>query len=207
LAPNGVTLYERRQAQDVPDEPVLERSYERVPDPIRCTAVGQLDFKNLTVDLDGELVPFRNGAADTYPLGAATTFEDGVQPQAEFRYEIVFDKTVSPAPSIAVRMLGITQEHLTGSGWLNHIAGFTCAAGVLHKEFDRRALSLILETLTDNEITVSMLPYYGKNTAKWWRYKWSREARRYQLESVWLTPKRLCRPTTVMAGQCYESAR
>jgi hypothetical protein len=169
--------------------------------------VGQLDFKNLTVDLEGEPVPFQDGEARTYPFGATTVFEDGVQPQAEFRYKIIFDKTVSPASNIAVRVLGITQDHLTGSGWSNHIAGFTCAAGVLHKVFDRSALSLLLETLNDNEITVSMLPYYGKNTAKWWRYKWSREAGRYQLDSVWLTPRRLCRPTTVMAGQCYESAR
>ena len=105
LDPNGLTLYERRQAQDGPDERVLDRSYQRVPDPIRCTDVGQLDFKNLTIDLEGELVPLRNGAADTYLSVGANPFEDGAKPQPEFRYEIIFDSKRQRKPSVRVMSL------------------------------------------------------------------------------------------------------
>ena len=191
LASNGVMFRALRHPPDGSDEQAVDEYYERVPDQIRCGDVTEVDFKNLTFGSHGLVFSFHAGIAQLFTWEGLALAADGkTAPKPDFQAEIGLDKTVSPAPGVKVRFLRFELDHLTGSGWANWVVGFTCAAGTLREVFARHALSLRLESLTDDEVTVSMLPYSGKNTAKWWRYRWSKAVSRYQLDHVWLTPRR-----------------
>lgn len=166
LAPNGAVFREVR-LPDRSEEQATDQYYERVPDPIRCSDVGQIDFKNLTFGSEGLVFPFHDGVAEIYDWeGIAMSAENGTQPKPEFQAEIDLDKTVSPAPGVKVRFLRFELDHLGGSGWRNYVLGFACGGGVLREVFHREAISLRLESLNDDEITVSMLPFDGRNKAK-----------------------------------------
>jgi hypothetical protein len=151
---------------------------------IPCQDVTKLDFKNLTfsngIHHNTRQFAFKNGVAQYYD-------DPEIQKSGppDWRAEIERDTVVQPSRGTAVRFLLIYQGHLTGTGWIYWLVGYSCVNGRLRQVFSRDGLSLKIERLDDSGIVVSKSVKYGSLVETHWSYLWDKAQLRYVLASKW----------------------
>lgn len=151
--------------------------------PLPCTSVEDVDFGNATFDSGGTLFSFHSGKA--YHRDCPDCSER--RNRWDWAAEIEKDVTVVATPGVPVRFLLIHDDHKTGTGWWYHLVGFRCAAITgeankrqLVKVFDHMAMTLHIEKLTDDGVTVSITEQSG--IQRQYRYKWGSQSLTFVLE-------------------------
>lgn len=152
--------------------------------PVSCMSVEDVDFGNTTFDSGGSQFSFHGGKAHHWDC------QDCSERRNKWDWEARIEKdvTVIPTPDVPVRFLLIHDDHKTGTGWWYHLVGFRCAAikgdaqkRQLVKVFDRTAMTLHIEKLTDDGVIVSVTEQGG--VQRQYRYKWDNQRLTFVLEN------------------------
>lgn len=146
-----------------------------------CMRVEDVDFNNATFESDRTLFSFHHGKARRSDCP-----DCGEQSEPwDWKANIEKDVTLNPSPDVTVRFLLVHDEHMTGSGWWYHLVGFRCAPigdqpdrKQLVKVFDRTAMSLRIETLTTDRVTVSITERSGHQ----YPYRWDVRSGSFRLQ-------------------------
>ena len=110
---------------------------------LTCDDVSRIDFKNGVVDLGsfGSFV-FKDGRAcgSEGVLPGQNPACDCASSKCDWDIQIQEDKVLSPEPRWQVRLLVVSESHLTGSGAWGQVLAFECRRGQLTKMLDRSYL-------------------------------------------------------------------
>jgi hypothetical protein len=115
-----------------------------------CADIAKFDFRNYTFEATTRTFAnfgVFNGPAPDGPLKLRNGFslewdwpagqvppEYGNKP--DWQTEIVRDVFVKPEGSQGMRVLSLSKNHLTGTGWFSYIFAFDCTEGRLRKTFE-----------------------------------------------------------------------
>lgn len=160
-------------AEDPANAPTRNKTYATASQLASCSRIEDVDFHNATFESGGTVFSFRHGKAHHRDCP-----ESGDESLPwDWEAEIQKDVLVSPSPKVNVRFLLIHDEHKTGTGWWYHLVGFRCAPGEdassrrqLIKVFERTAMSLRIEKLTNENVTFSITSEGGRRRR--YQYRW-----------------------------------
>lgn len=167
----GTSIAQRHTAQPVQNAP--------------CVAIENVDFQNASFESGGHVFSFHHGKAFSRDCENCEQQE----PRPDWEATIEKDILVSPSPGMEVRFLLVHDVHQTGTGWWYYLMGFRCApsaeasgAKPLLKVFDRKAMFLRVEELTDRNVKVSVV--VGKGVKRHYMYAWDSGTRTYALRNL-----------------------
>jgi hypothetical protein len=128
-----------------------------------CTDIRSFDFKNATIhvaeaDRNESPTPFDSsrGLARTFHLrnGIALSYEDAAPNLGtpDWQTKLVFDRAVHPEPSIWIRVIGLEDDHMSGTGAWHYVLAFSCDKGHLARRFQFTSEGLKLSHLDDHTL-------------------------------------------------------
>jgi hypothetical protein len=155
-----------------------------------CTDIRGVDFSNLKFESVGTVFAFHKGKAHSKDCPACA---DSDKPDWEAHIEQ--DKLIRPSPSVSIRFLLVNNSHLTGAGSWSHVVGFRCmstdspAGSRLLKVFDRKGMSLQLERVDNQSVTLTTFTVPGKPIVEHFAYRWDNGSSLFVLDKKWTTRK------------------
>ncbi len=154
-----------------------------------CTDIRNIDFSNLTFESAGTVFAFHKGKANSRDCPDCVA--DSNKPDWEANIEQ--DRVISPSPGIRIRFLVVDNDHRTGTGSWIHVVGFRCEPsgspddGRLLKVFDRKGMSLKLERIDDQGVTLTAYTVPRKPIVKHFAYRWDNGSSQFVLDKTWTT--------------------
>jgi len=100
-----------------------------------CSDITRIDFRNSTIRtkqtggiLDSEF---------SFRKGVFNEMEEPGGSIVDWHFEITRDTIVHPAPNTTIRFIGISGNHLSGSGSRDYLIGFLCSDGAIENIFQQ----------------------------------------------------------------------
>jgi hypothetical protein len=150
-----------------------------------CTDIRSVDFSNLKFESAGMVFAFHKGKAYSWDCRDCADRD-----KPDWGAKIEQDKIISPAPGIRIRFLLVENNHLTGTGAWYHVVGFRCEPtgsqnrGRLLKVFDRNGMSLQLESIDNQGVTLTTATVPGKPIVEHFTYKWDNDTSQFVLDKT-----------------------
>jgi hypothetical protein len=177
-------------------KPTLEAQQQMVVKALEnrtCTDIRNIDFNNLKFESAGTVFSFHNGKAHSRDCPDCATDSD----KPDWEANIEQDKVITPSPNVSIQFLLVDNSHLTGTGSWIHVVGFRCVTADspvgsrLLKVFDRKGMSLQLERIDNQSVTLTMFTVPGKPIVEHFAYRWDNGSSQFVLDKKWTTRKRL----------------
>lgn len=165
-----------------------------------CIDIRRFDFKNAAIHVSesdaNELQTLFNasrGDARTFHLrdgvGLTYDFPESNPQTPDWRTELITDREAHPEPTIWIRVIGLEDDHLTGTGTWHYVLAFSCEKGHLVRKFQFSAEGVHLKHLDDQTlqlgqgIWISSDSHADPSRERELTYKWDAQLHQYRLTS------------------------
>lgn len=133
-----------------------------------CADIRRFNFKSAAIHVvradENELQTLFSSSRDealTFRLrnGVALAYDDPAlnSKKPDWRAELVMDREVHPEPAIWIRVIGIDDDHMTGTGTWRYILAFSCEKGHLVRKFQFTSEGVALKYLDNQTLQLTQL--------------------------------------------------